>query len=195
LPRGGGQPVLVIPGFLTGDISTVAIRGFLRSLGYRAYRWGHGRNTGHTARQVPKVIHRLQEIEARHSAPVKLIGWSHGGVLAREAAREAPRLVERIITLGTPVVGGPKYTMAAKWYRDKGVALDELEEIVAQRNQIPLAMKVVAIYSRKDEVVAWRACLDPNPKNQVEHIEVDAGHAELGFSAPVLKLVADKLVG
>ncbi len=192
-PRGRGETVLVVPGFATGDGSTVAIRTFLRRLGYRTEGWSLGRNRGDVPRLTPMVGDRIAELARASGGPIKVVGWSLGGVLAREATRLHPSLVDHIVTLGTPVVGGPKYTLVADAYRRQGVDLDEIERTVADRNRTPLPVRVTAIYSRLDAVVSWQACFDDNPDNDVRYVEVETGHAELGFSGPVFRAIAAAL--
>lgn len=192
-PWGDGTHVLVVPGFMTSDRSTLAIRAFLRRQGYRPHTWDLGRNHGGVYELLPRVVERLDAIVARAGAPVALVGWSLGGVLAREAARHRPRDVRRIVTMGTPVVGGPKYTLAAEYYRKKGIDVDAIERDVAERNAVPHPVPLSAIYSKNDHVVAWRAQLDDNPANDVRHVEVSATHAGLGFSAEALKRLAEEL--
>ena len=117
-PRGDGTPVLVIPGFGASDRSTWVLRKYLRSLGYVASGWQLGRNHGRVGELLPQVTRRVESIAARQGGRVHLVGWSLGGYLAREAAREIPEFVSRVITLGSPVVGGPKYTAAStSWSR------------------------------------------------------------------------------
>lgn len=193
LPPGAGETVMVVPGFLTGDGSTIAIRTFLSRLGYRATGWGLGRNTGNVRELVPQVAERVRSLAAEVRGPIKLVGWSLGGILVREATRECPEDVASIVTMGTPVIGGPKYTLAADYYRKRGIDLDAVEREVAAANEAPLAPPITAIYSRLDAVVAWEACIDDNPKNRVEHVEVRAGHAELGFSSEVFRVLARAL--
>ena len=123
-PRAEGAPVLAIPGFGASDASLWALRRYLRSLGYRVRGWGLGRNNGNVPELIPKVVERAARLALDARAPVRLVGWSLGGNLAREAARERPEAVERIVTLGTPVVGGPKYTLAAGYFRQQGFDLD-----------------------------------------------------------------------
>jgi pimeloyl-ACP methyl ester carboxylesterase len=123
---------------------------------------------------------------------VRLIGWSLGGYLAREAARERPREIERVVTLGSPVVGGPKYTVVGHYYARQGYDLDEIEAAVAQRDRTPLKVPVTAVYSRADGVVAWRACID-SANECVEHVEVATTHLGLGFSPEVYRIVAERL--
>ncbi len=193
LPKGRGQTVLVLPGFLTGDASTLALRTFLRRLGYRAVGWGLGRNMGRVNLLVPRVEARIDALYRESGQPIVLLGWSLGGVVAREATKLAPERIEQIITMGTPVVGGPKYTVAADSYRRRGLDLDQLERSIEEKNTAPIPARITAIYSRVDGVVAWRACIDPNPANTVEHVEVNVGHAELGLSPRVFKIIAERL--
>lgn len=191
LPRGDGERVLVVPGFMTSDRSTVVLRRFLRRLGYAVHGWGMGINRGRVEELMPEVIARAEELAGDGS--LKLVGWSLGGVIARELSRERPALVERIVTMGTPVVGGPKYTFTARHYQKRGVDLDAIEARIAERNALPLPAPVTAIYSRADQVVSWRACLDPNTDNDVEHIEVATSHIGLGFDPETLRIVARAL--
>ena len=191
-PRGTGAPLLVLPGYGAGDGSTGLLRADLRYLGHDARGWRLGRNGGDVEALVPKVIQRLERLADSRGAPLPVVGWSLGGVIGREAARERPDLVSQIVTLGSPVVGGPKYTLVAEAYRARGVDLDALEAEVEARNRVRLELPITAIYSRSDGVVAWKACLDPwNP--QVEHREVGTTHLGLGFSPEVYGLIARRL--
>ncbi|MGH7875260.1 MAG: hypothetical protein ACREQO_23955 [Candidatus Binatia bacterium] len=191
-PRGHGEPVLILPGYGAGDGSTVILKGYLRYLGYKARGWGLGRNTGTVEQLLPRILKRLASHSRRTGQPVRLIGWSFGGYLARELARERPDLVDHVITLGTPVVGGPKYTVVAESYRRRGIDLDALAAQVEYRNQISLCTPVMAIYSRADSFVAWQACIDRNAPN-VEHVEVQTTHIGFGFSPDVYKIIAQRL--
>jgi len=191
-PRGKGQPVLILPGYGAGDGSTAILKGYLRFLGYRARGWGLGKNTGVTADILPRILRRLASLSRRSNQAVQLIGWSFGGYLAREIARERPDLVRQVITLGTPVVGGPKYTVFAEIYRKRGFDVDAIAAEVAGRNQISLRIPVVAIYSRADGFVAWQACIDRDTPN-VEHVEVGTTHLGFGFSPDVYKIIAQRL--
>jgi hypothetical protein len=191
-PKGRGEPVLVLPGFGTGDASTAVLRAYLRYLGHRPHGWGLGRNTGDVPALLARVLERLDRIAAESRRPVALIGWSLGGVLAREAARERPAAARLVITLGSPVIGGPKYTAVAGFYRRQGLDLDAIEAQVAARNQQPIEIPVTAIYSRRDGVVAWRACIDRHTP-QVDHVEVEATHLGLGFSPRVFEIIAKRL--
>ncbi|MGZ8443279.1 MAG: esterase/lipase family protein [Candidatus Binatia bacterium] len=192
-PRGNGEPILILPGYGAGDGSTMILKGYLRLLGYRARGWGLGRNRGAASESLPRLLRRLGNLSRRSKQKVAIIGWSFGGYLARELARERPDLVRLVITLGTPVVGGPKYTAAAKSYRKRGIDVEAIAAEVELRSKMAnLEVPVVAIYSRKDSMVAWQACIDGQTPN-IEHVEVISTHLGFGFSADVYKVIAVRL--
>lgn len=191
-PRGHGEPVLLLPGFGAGDASNAALNAMLRFLGYRVHGWGLGLNRGNVEALLPKVEARVRAIRDHAGMPVRLVGWSLGGVLAREVARDAPELVDRVVTMGTPVVGGPKYTRVGATYRAAGFDVDEIERKIDQRYAVPIRVPVTAIYCKGDGIVDWRACIDHRTPG-VEHAEVRATHFSLGFDPKVLEIVADRL--
>jgi pimeloyl-ACP methyl ester carboxylesterase len=191
-PRGRGQPVLVLPGYGAGDVSTALLQGYLRLLGYHVRGWGRGRNRGEVPHLLPHVLKRIGSFARKTQQEVRLIGWSFGGYLAREVARERPDLVHQVITLGTPVVGGPKYTIFAGRFNRRGIDVDAIEAEIALRNRILLRTRVTAIYSRADPIVAWGACIDQDGAD-VEHIEVHTTHYGYCFSPEVYKIIAQRL--
>lgn len=192
--RRTSQPrtVILLPGFGTGPRSMLVMQSFLRRAGHRVRDWGLGRNTGEVKWQRAELVRVVEASIAAHHVPVVLVGWSLGGYIAREYARVHPTHVRKVVTLGTPVVGGPRYTATAKWYQSQGFDLDELEQAVAARYATPLTVPVTAIYSKRDGVVAWRACIDEWSPN-VRHIEVGETHVGLGLSPRVLAIVADEI--
>jgi len=191
-PRGRGESVLVWPGFGAGDSSTLPLRGYLSYLGYRPRGWGIGTNSGNVLDLLDQLRENLRDHVHRQERPVDLIGWSLGGYLAREVARDCPELVRQVITLGSPVVGGPKYTAVARMFEGRGESVDLIEALVDARYQVPLTVPVTAIYSKLDGVVAWEACIDDRSAN-VEHVEVVSTHLGLGFSSEALAIIARRL--
>jgi hypothetical protein len=191
-PRGHGEPVILLPGFGASDASNAALNALLRYLGYRVHGWGLGLNKGNVEALLPKVEDRVRTICDHAGMPVRLVGWSLGGVLAREVARDAPDLVDRVITMGTPVVGGPKYTRVGATYRAAGFDVDEIERKIEARYDVPIRVPVTAIYCKADGIVDWRACIDHRTPD-VEHVEVRATHFSLGFDPKVLEIVAETL--
>lgn len=191
-PRGDGGPVMVVPGFATDDDWTTSLRRFLADIGHDAHGWGLGRNHGRVVDLIPKLAARTEHLAATCGRPVRLVGWSLGGYLVREVARERPDVVDRVVTLGAPVVGGPKYTASAPMYVRKGYDLDAIEADVDAREAQPITVRVDAVYSRSDGVVAWRACID-HVSPDVRHHEVGSSHLGLVASPDVFRLVAELL--
>lgn len=191
LPRGAGDPVLVLPGFAASDASTLPLRTFLRVLGHDAHGWNLGTNRGDVAALLPRVIAQLERRSMATGQRVRLVGWSLGGVLAREAARDRPELVERVVTMGSPVVG-PRYTAVGRSYAMLGYDFDAIEAAIAERERTPLRVPVTAIYSKYDGIVAWQGCIDRH-NGHVEHVEVSCSHTGLGVHADVYALIARRL--
>lgn len=192
--RRASQPrtVILLPGFSAGPASMRVMESYLRRRGHRVRDWGLGRNTG-DARQLRERLQPIvrDAIDA-HGEPVMLVGWSLGGYIAREYAREHPTDVRKIITLGSPVIGGPRYTATADWYRSQGHDLEAIERAIRDRYTTPLRVPVTAIYSKRDGVVAWRACID-RWSPDVRHVEVNETHVGMGFAPRVLALIAEEL--
>ncbi|MFT7689162.1 MAG: pimeloyl-ACP methyl ester carboxylesterase, partial [Candidatus Azotimanducaceae bacterium] len=170
------RKIIVMPGFGANDFSTIPIRSYLSSMGHQVQGWNRGLNI----KDVEETLHELvEDIEKRTrdaAMPIVLVGWSLGGYLAREVARDLPDRVEQVFTLGSPIIGGPKYTQLAPLYRAQEMDLDWIEQAIAKReDDAQLTTPITAIYSKTDGVVAWQACIDKKSPN-VEHIEVNASH-------------------
>lgn len=183
------RSVLLLPGYGTGPQSMRVMEAYLRRRGHNARDWGLGRNTGEAGKLRARLQPVVETVVAEAGDRVVLVGWSLGGYLAREYAREHPDQVRRVITLGSPVIGGPRYTATARRYAAQGHDLDELERAVASRYATPLSVPVTALYSKRDGIVAWRACIDQwSP--EVRHVEVDETHLGLVLSPRTLEIVA-----
>jgi pimeloyl-ACP methyl ester carboxylesterase len=212
--------IIVLPGFGAGDRALWPLRRYLRKLGHHAEGWGLGVNRAgidirHTLADispgwsaepithycnegsVPMLCDRMvARVRERHLAfggqPITLIGWSLGGVVAREAARDLPGMIEEVITLGTPVQGGPKYTRTAAFFRGQGMDLDWIERGIARRESTPIRARITAIASPTDAVVGHAATRDHHSPD-VRHIDVDAAHLGLVFNPTVWALIARAL--
>jgi pimeloyl-ACP methyl ester carboxylesterase len=185
-PRGDGSPVIDLPGWRAPEESGAPIRAFLRRLGYQAEGWGLGANRAHPRESVDRLTRRVRELVREEGRPVALVGWSLGGVIAREVARNEPRLVRHVVTYG-----GPMHTVAARLYGP-----DELMEIAQIADRInarkPIEVPITAIFSRRDGVVAWQACID-RVSPHVEHFEVSSPHLGLGIDPDVWRIVAKRI--
>ena len=186
------RTVILMPGFGASPRSLRLMETYLRRRGHRVRDWGLGRNTGEVRQFRGKLKPIIDDAIAAHGEPVVLVGWSLGGYIAREYAREHPGDVRKVITFGSPVIGGPRYTSTAARYRSQGHDLEELERAVKDRYRVPLRVPVTAIYSKRDGVVAWQACIDRWSPN-VRHIEVSETHIGMAFAPRVLTIIADEL--
>ena len=189
LPR-GSQSVVAIPGFGTNDASTLPLRSGLRALGHRAYGWGFGTNRAEVESMLDEVTAMIERRAEQTGQRCALIGWSNGGVFAREVARDRPDLVTRVITFGTPIFGGPKYTRGAKFFSDEET--DRIVRVVEERNQLPIDRPITAMYSTADAIVDWRACIDDFSPN-VENIEVGSTHAGMLIDPDIWQTIAKRL--
>ena len=181
-------PVLLLPGFGASDWMLEPLRRTLMQQGFRAYQWRQGRNHGDLRRLVPAVSERVKALVERHGGPIDAVGWSLGGYIVREVARDHPDWFRHLVTLGTPVAGGAKYTVFNGLYRRQGIDLDRAEARIEARYAVPLAVPVTAIYTRRDGIVAWRACIDERSP-RVRHIEVSGSHTGLVYQPETLALV------
>jgi len=187
--RGEGEPVLVLPGFMTDDRSTVLLRDFLKSIGYEVHAWGLGVNRRPMLEYLPPLRQMIHELHAETGQKVRLVGWSRGGILSRELARDDPDLVERVVTVGSPVKGGTSVSSIGRWVqRETGLSPAQMSNLMRERNQRAIAVPVRAIYSRSDGIVAWQACIDETTPD-IEHHEVHCSHAGMGSSAEVFRLL------
>jgi pimeloyl-ACP methyl ester carboxylesterase len=191
LPRGDGHPVLVFPGLGANDFTTLALRHFLGRLGYAAHPWGQGLNFGPRVGVLERCNDQLRALFAQEARPVSLIGWSLGGLYARELAKELPAQVRCVITLGTPFTGHPRATHA--WRLFEFVSRSDAHDpaLLAQIRKAP-PVPTTSIYSRSDGIVAWR-CSVNEPGPLAENIEVHASHLGMGVNPIVLYAIADRL--
>lgn len=193
-PKGDGHPVLVLPGLMAGDGSTRPLRGYLRELGYHVHGWRLGRNIGPTRSAVEGMGRRLLELSERHGRTISVIGWSLGGIYAREMARRRPDALRQVITLGTPFgASDPRETRAYRAF-ERFAHLHDQAEVAVRReaDRGPLPVPSTSIYSKLDGIVPWRACLDtPGPTS--ENVEVFGSHIGLGHNPAVLWVIADRL--
>lgn len=191
LPPGDGHPVLVFPGLGANDVTTLALRRFLDELGYVTHPWGQGFNFGPRHGVLEQCSADVKRLFRHHAKPVSLIGWSLGGIYARELAKELPDHTRCVITLGTPFTGHPRATNAWRFFElvsGQQVKDHALLEEIRRTPPVP----TTSIYSRTDGVVAWRcSVMEPGPL--CENIEVHASHLGLGMNPLALYVVADRL--
>ncbi|MRD45758.1 triacylglycerol lipase [Caenimonas koreensis] len=193
-PRGDGHTVLVFPGLSASDATTIPLRSYLSMLGYQSQGWAQGFNFGPRAGVLEAARNDLLEACEQSKRKVTLIGWSLGGVYARELAKEMPDMVRGVITLGTPFAGPPKSTNAWRVFE-----LTSGRDIHHEHGNFDLAappkVPTTSIFSRTDGIVAWQGSIQkPSSTNpNLENIEVVASHIGLGLNPSAWWAVADRL--
>jgi pimeloyl-ACP methyl ester carboxylesterase len=193
-PQGDGHSVLVFPGLSASDGSTIPLRRYIGSLGYEVSGWNQGFNFGPRAGVLDAAKRDVEQACQKSGRKITLIGWSLGGVYARELAKEMPDMVRGVITLGTPFAGSPRSTNAWRIYElTSGRDIDRESD----HYDLPGAPPVptTSIFSRTDGIVAWQGSIQApcqiNPRT--ENVEVIASHIGLGLNPSAWWVVADRL--
>jgi len=198
----GLEPVLLIPGFMAGDATLKGMSALLRDVGYRTYRSQIHVNMGCTREAADRLERRLESIVIRRGRKVSIVGHSLGGMLARGLAARRPDLVHGIVSMGSPILAPGAVHGVLAWDAEMLTRLARAgfgglmsEDCVAgscarksfEETQAPLDPEVefTAIYSRRDGIVDWRACLDP----AAEPVEVSTSHIGMAFDPVVVDAV------
>jgi pimeloyl-ACP methyl ester carboxylesterase len=192
-PKGDGHRVIVFPGLSTNDMATAPLRYYLKSLNYQVSGWNQGLNFGprhgvmETARQ--NVLAAFRDSGEK----VSLVGWSLGGIYARELAKEMPEAVRCVVTLGCPFAASPKSTNLWRLFElTSGKTVEQAAHFFDL--VVPPALPTCSIYSETDGIVAWRASVQPGPlRRGLENVSVIASHLGLPVNPAALWVVADRL--
>ncbi len=195
-PKGDGHPVLVLPGFVAGDASTFFLRQFLRDRGYRTSGWMQGRNLGPKPGVLESALAHVRTLHRDTGRKVSIIGWSLGGIYARELAKLAPESVRSVISLGSPFASPGEATNA--WWLFKAFNPDHptVTENLGDLAEAP-SCPTSAVFSRTDGVVPWRGSSHSleqlAARSDIENIEVEVSHLGMGAHPLVLYAIADRL--
>ncbi len=195
-PRGDGHGVLVLPGFATDDHSTAMLRAFLRMIGYDVHPWRLGWNLDHrtVGANGEHVARQIDHIVMVTGRKVSLVGWSLGGIIAREAARRDPDAVRQVVTMGSPFRGNPHANRVGRLYEH--LTGNKVESAASMRRfeagPHPLPVPSTSIYSRSDGIAAWENCVAIED-HQSENIEVHASHMGMVVNAVIFHILADRL--
>jgi pimeloyl-ACP methyl ester carboxylesterase len=190
-PTGDGHPVLVFPGLAAGDVTTAVMRRFLNDLGYKAHAWEQGINFGPRPGVLEACVERVRQLRGEHGCRVSLVGWSLGGVYAREIAKLLPDEVRLVISLGAPFTGSPKATNA--WRAYQLVSGEKtIDEARFATLKVTPRVPTTSIFSRTDGVVAWQCSIEQETARS-ENIEVHASHLGMGMNPTALYAIADLL--
>jgi len=188
---GMGQPVVVYPGYLTSDISSIRLRRSLRAAGYAAYGWEIGQNKGARADLLERLSDKLDAVARRHDQPATLIGWSLGGIFARELAKQRPELVRAVITLGSPFSGHPRANNAWRIYEalnDHTVDDPPIVSNLAEKPPVP----TIAVWSPIDGIVSPQGARGL-PHESDRQVELAERHLSLARSPAGVRLIGQLL--
>lgn len=191
LPAGDGHPVIVFPGLGVSDFSTVPMRNFLRDRGYAPHPWRQGFNFGPREGVLEACVDMLKGLNERSGCKVSLVGWSLGGVYARELAKQFPDRVRCVITLGSPFGGHPRATNAWRFFELVSGQSAHDPEVMAEIRRPP-PVPTTSVYSRTDGVVAWQCSLNPELPH-TENIHLQASHVGMGMHPLSMFVIADRL--
>ena len=196
-PRGDGHPVITLPGYRSDDTAMLAMRRYLERWGYAPYPWGLGANLGIGYQRIDyekRMLEKLENVVERHGAPATLVGWSQGGVIAREVTKQRPDLVRQVIVLGSPLADAPEATTLFRIFR-KTSAEEITNELMSVMREVasPLPnVRCICIYSSSDGIVSADIAQDLVSPN-VENIRVTSSHLGMVVNPMVLFIIADRL--
>ena len=193
---GDGHPVVIFPGLGADGRSVATLRAHCRALGYEAFDWGQGFNTGPKGdvdAWLRTLKIQLAALLKGHAEQATLIGWSLGGLYAREIAKLMAPRIRQVITIGTPFNAGADYTNVGWLFRLLSGNSLVVDSTLSRRLRTPPPMRTTAIYSRSDGVVAWQTCRHNVRSPLVQDIEVDSSHIGMGWNREVLAAVAKSL--
>jgi len=194
IPKGDGHPVLFLPGFLGSDSSTAQLRFVLAQFGHAPHRWHLGTNLGPHPGLLAQVSRRVAELHDRFGRKVSLVGWSLGGIYAREEARDHPDMVRQVITLASPFRWRPgDRTRVSALYDHLGPETDPFPgHATAEHDRPAMPVPSTSIYTRSDGIVRWCHCLEEAGDSR-ENIEVFGTHIGLGSNIAAVVAIADRL--
>lgn len=189
-PRGpeGGEPVLVVPGFLCSDETTLALRKELAAAGFRVHGWKLGWNLGARPDTLERIRARVDSLG--HDQPILVVGWSLGGVFAREFARHHPDKVKAVVTLGAPFSGDPRQNTVWKLY--ELVARHPVTDPPLPRITAKPPVPHLAIWSRRDGLIAPRAARGLDHERDAE-VELDCHHMAFGVSTKAGRRIVQEI--
>ncbi len=196
-PHGDGHPVITLPGYRSDDSAMLALRRYLRRWGYAPYPWGLGANLGIGYQRIDyekRMLAKLEAVVERHGEPASLVGWSQGGVIAREVTKQRPDLVRQVIVLGSPLADAPEATTLFRVFR-RTSAEEITNELMSMMREVasPLPdVRCVCIYSNSDGIVSADIAQDLVSPN-VENIRVTSSHLGMVVNPMVLFIIADRL--
>ncbi len=191
--KGDGHPVLVIPGFLGNDINTLPLRNFLKRIGYTTYPWELGVNLANFE-DIDALEKRVNDLYLKHQEKISVVGWSLGGIYARELSKRNPAMIRQVITTGSPFRGIHEPNRVDWLLRllrgdvEKEVGEDFINSIAE-----PTSVLTTSIYSKKDGAVPWQTCMEAVEDDLHKNVEVNSSHIGMPHNKEVLVVISERL--
>ncbi|GAA6138310.1 alpha/beta hydrolase [Arenicella sp. 4NH20-0111] len=192
LKKGDGHSVVVFPGFVSSDRATRPLRSFLKDLGYRTYGWGLGTNLLFNESLEAEMIALVNEVYEKSGRKVSLVGWSLGGIYAREVAKACKGKIRCVITLGSPISGNTKHSNAHSLFQALNGKPNKIDVTRYLSLNTPPDVPTTSIYSKTDGIVAWEGSVQKRGEF-TENVEVPASHLGIGVNPLALYVVANRL--
>lgn len=192
--KGDGHPVMLLPGFLSSEKSTKPLKEHIENAGYQVFDWGLGRNFGQL-QYMEYLLEILDQIHIKTGKQVSLVGWSLGGVYARQLAKERPHQIRQVITLASPFAGLGEPNNISWIYAllNFGKSVKEVNQTLLENLPLPAPVPTTAIYSKLDGIVPWKFCMEQVEDKIHQNIEVRSSHIGMGVNFSVLNIIIDRL--
>jgi pimeloyl-ACP methyl ester carboxylesterase len=192
--EGDGHPVMVIPGFMGNDRSIKSLTCFLNINGYQAQSWGMGTNMG-KLEDLDQLINKTEKLHQESGKMVSLIGWSLGGVYARQLAKENPEIIRQVITLCSPFneMSAPNNATWLYSLVSGGSKTSKLNPEWLAKIPPPAPVPTTALFSKTDGVVSWETCIEKVEDDIHQNIEVNSSHMGVIYSQEVWSIILDRL--
>ena len=192
LRKGDGHSVVVFPGFVSSDRATKPLRGLLKDLGYESHGWGLGTNLLFNDALESEMVALVNEVYEKSGRKVSLVGWSLGGLYAREVAKACEGKVRCVITLGSPISGDTRHSNAHSLFQVLNGKPSKIDVTRYLKLNSPPQVPTTSIYSKTDGIVAWEGSVQKRGEF-TENVEVPASHLGIGVNPLAMFVVADRL--
>ncbi len=192
LPKGDGHAVIVFPGFMSSDVATKPMRKLLCDLGYDARGWGLGRNVFFDDSLESEMVALIDSVYRETGRTISLVGWSLGGLYAREVAKACEGKIRSVITLGSPISGNTRHSNAHTLFEALNGKPSKVDVSRYRSLNTPPSVPTTSIYSKTDGIVAWEGSVQKRGE-LTENIELPASHLGIGVNPFAMYVLADRL--
>lgn len=191
---GDGHPVIIIPGYVKGMRSVSRLRKFINRNNYQAHIWRLDKEVGNS-KNFNRLSEKVETLYAKTNEPISLIGWSLGGFYMRLLAKKHPEKIRQIISLNSPFNGTRVIGNTEWWFSIVygGIKVVEIKDKTLKELEKPVSVPSTALYSKEDDLVSWKSCMEKEENEITQNIEIEGTHIEVVFHKNVLPIILDRL--